>query len=251
MEDSKDLIVQESEIAVIAAQDNDWISGLENDIMRPKFARLYGHAAAALIKGGDKYIDGLQAGDYAIGSDRVILGPKIRIAVCGTKKDYVELDQDPPDGKFVERHTPSDFESIKNVLTQDEKNPGRWRDSGGHCFVETMTLFFLELDHLELGGLCMSFTSSGIKSWRDIIARTAAAKVKQADGKLIPLAPWACVWTLGSKTEQGRVGNPYLLPAVEGNFTILEEEHRPMVNSAFDQVQSALKAGRVKVDEAE
>lgn len=246
-----ELIIKETDIESITAQDNSWIEGLENDIMRPKFARLYGHASAALVSGGDKYIEGLKAGDYAIGSDRVILGPKMRIVVCGTKKDYVELDQDPPDGKFIERHNPADFEKIKGVLKQDEKNPGRWRDSGGHCFVETMTLFFMELDHLELGGLCMSFTSSGIKSWRDIIARTQAAKVKTAEGKIVPLAPWACVWTLGSKTTQGSVGNPYLLPAIEGNFAILDESLRPMAEDAFNQVNTALKAGRVHVEEAE
>jgi hypothetical protein len=244
---SNELVVKGTDIVGLQAEDSSWISGLENDIMRPKFARLYGHAAAALIPGGEKYIEGLKAGDYAIGSDRVILGPKMRIVVCGTKKDYVELDKDPPDGKFIERHSPANFDQIKSVLTQDEKNPGRWRDSGGHCFVETMTLFFLELGHLELGGLCMSFTSSGIKAWREIISRTASAKVKTDDGKLVPLAPWACVWTLGSKTEQAKIGNPYLLPAVDGNFTILEPQYREMAHAAFDQVQTALESGRVEV----
>lgn len=247
-----DLMVKNDDLAIISQDtDKSWIAGLEEDLIRPKFVRLISFSSRALITGSESHIEGLTAGDYAIGTDKMILGKKLRIVTCGTKKDYVELDADPPEGKFVARHSPEFFASIKQVLTQDEKNPGKWRDGGGKCFVETMTLFLLDLDHLELGGLCMSFTSSGIKAWRDIVGRTAQAKVKTDDGKLVPLAPWACVWTLGNRTETPSIGNPYLLPAIDGNFSVLEADKRAIAKAAFDQVQTALRAGRVKVDEAE
>jgi hypothetical protein len=246
---ANDLIVKNDDLMAIMGDEPEWVKGLESDLIRPKFVRLYGHAAAALVPGGDKYIEGLKAGEYAIGSDKLVLGPKMRIVVCGTKKDYVELTAKPPEGKFVSRHTPEEFAGIKSVLAQDKDNPGRWYASDGVCFVETYILFVLDLDHLELGGLCMSFTSSGIKSWREIVGRTVQAKAKTEDGKLVPLAPWAVVWTIGSKTEQGRVGNPYLLPCIEGNFSILAPEFREIAKAAFDQVEAALKSGRVAVED--
>jgi hypothetical protein len=248
-----DLVVKSNDDLALLSQDTggEWIQGLEDDLIRPKFVRLISFSSRALIKGSDSFIEGLASGDYAIGTDKRILGKTMRIVTCGTKKDFVELDGDPPEGKFIARHTPQEFAQIKLVLTQDENNPGKWRDSGGKCFVETMTLFILDLDHLELGGLCMSFTSSGIKAWRDIVGRTAQAKIKGSDGKTVPLAPWACVWTLGSRTETPKIGNPYLLPAIEGNFAILEDDKRKIAKEAFDQVNAAIKAGRVKVEEAE
>lgn len=244
-----EIVVKGEDLALVQGDNAEWIRGLESDLIRPKFVRLYGHASAALVPGGEKHIDGLKAGDYAIGSDKIILGPKMRIVVCGTKKDFVELTARPPEGKFVARHSAEEFAGIKSVLTQDKDNPGRWYAGDGVCFVETYTLFVLDLDHLDLGGLCMSFSSSGIKSWRDIVSRTAGAKAKTDDGRTVSLAPWAVVWTLGSKTEQGRIGNPYLLPCIEGNFTVLAPEFREIAKSAFDQVETALKAGRVSVDE--
>lgn len=244
-----ELVVKSDDVSALASNDASWIAGLENDLIRPKFARLYGNASSALVKGSDKYFEGLKAGDYAIGSDHTILGEKMRIVVCGTKKDFVEMTEKPPTGKFIARHTPDEFTLIKTVLEQDKENPGRWYSGDGTCFVETYTLFFLELDHLELGGLCMSFTSSGIKSWREIVSRTASAKVKTEDGKLVSLAPWAVVWNLGSKVEPGKKGgNPYLLPAIEGNFTILDRSLWDLAKAAFDQVDAALKSGRVSVD---
>lgn len=233
----------------VSAADGTWTEGLESDLLRPKFAKLISHGSKALIPGSDTHIPGIASGDYAVSSDKINLGKKIRIVVCGTKKTYVERDSAPPDGKFVASHSPEDFAKIKGVLKQDEKNPGKWTDSSGGCFVETMTLFFLELDHLELGGLCMSFTSSGIKAWRDIVSRTQGAKVKTGSGAIVNLAPWAVVWTLASKTETPATGNPYLLPAIDGNFSIIDKALAPIAQAAFDQVLNAVKSNRVAVDE--
>lgn len=237
-------------LAMIESQQGTqkWTEGLEDDIARPKFVRLINHASRAIIPGSDSYVEDLKAGDFAILNEKIILGKELKMIICGTRKDYVQLDKDPPEGKFIARHSKKMFAIMRQSLSKDDRQ--RYHDEVGNCFVETCTIYFLDLNHLELGGLCMSFTSSAIRAWRDITSRASSAKKKLDSGRIVSLdmTPWACVWTIGSKTEVPNVGNPYLLPDVKGNFEMLPSEHIPMAIAAFEQVQTALRNDTIEED---
>jgi len=229
----------------------DWLADVEDKLVNQKYVKLISYGSKALIPGSESFMEGVEAGDYIIKSEKYNFGKLFSFVVSGIKIEYTEKESDSTDSKNIHTYNRHEFDQFVKTLAPvpskidaTKTNPGKWMNSDGHVFQQRWNLYCISADDPGMGGLCLTFESANEKIAQNLITRTRTAKSKEG----VPLQPYQIVWSLGSVQMPPAMkgANPYLVPTIYNNFVMADDALVAQAKVAFESCNAAIKAGRIQ-----
>lgn len=205
---------------------------MDNDCISIPFLRL-AQVNTPQAQPGQDQLPGLQAGMYFNPSTGRIYGKEPRLIILGFNRTWNMWFGEPPAAKFVRTMSNDEFE--RDYRAKTENVNGKIVDKEGNRYQDTRNFFVMSAEHPEDGALLYPMTSTGIPASKKWLAKSAAIRVKTADGKLAQAPMWSRIWGLKVNFIQSPKGNYFQVNDV-ADCGWITADLAPGAEAAFNEV---------------